>query len=101
MVGGDEADFQRAQPYFDIMGNSAILIGGVGSGSITKLANQIIVNLGIAAVSEAFVLASKAGADPEKVYQAIRGGLAGKHSSGREGANDVLPQLYAGRQNLH
>lgn len=77
MVGGSEEAFQRAQPYFDIMGNSAILIGGVGSGSITKLANQIIVNLGIAAVSEAFVLASKAGADPEKVYQAIRGGLAG------------------------
>lgn len=77
MVGGDEETFQRAQPYFDIMGSSAIRIGGVGSGSITKLANQIIVNLGIAAVSEAFVLAAKAGADPEKVYQAIRGGLAG------------------------
>lgn len=77
MVGGDEETFQRAQPYFDIMGSSAIRIGCVGSGSITKLANQIIVNLGIAAVSEAFVLAAKAGADPEKVYQAIRGGLAG------------------------
>ena len=59
------------------MGSSAIVIGGSGSGSVTKLANQIIVNLGIAAVSEAFVLAAKAGADPEKVYQAIRGGLAG------------------------
>ncbi len=77
MVGGDEEAFQRAEPYFDIMGSSYTLIGGVGSGSITKLANQIIVNLGIAAVSEAFVLAAKAGANPEKVYQAIRGGLAG------------------------
>ncbi len=77
MVGGDEETFQRAEPYFDIMGSSYTLIGGVGSGSITKLANQIIVNLGIAAVSEAFVLAAKAGANPEKVYQAIRGGLAG------------------------
>lgn len=77
MVGGEQAAFDRAKPYFDIMGSSAIRIGGNGSGSVTKLANQVIVNLGIAAVSEAFVLAAKAGADPEKVYQAIRGGLAG------------------------
>lgn len=77
MVGGRQADFDRAKPYFDIMGASAILIGENGSGSVTKLANQIIVNLEIAAVSEAFVLASKAGANPEKVYHAIRGGLAG------------------------
>ena len=53
------------------------LIGGSGSGSVTKLANQIIVNNTIAVVSEAFVLAAKAGADPVKVYEAIRGGLAG------------------------
>ena len=59
------------------VGNSSLLIGGSGSGSVTKLANQIIVNLGIATVSEALVLATKAGADPMKVYQAIRGGLAG------------------------
>lgn len=77
MVGGSEADFETAKPYFDIMGASALRIGETGSGSVTKLANQIIVNLGIAAISEAFVLASKAGADPEKVYLAIRGGLAG------------------------
>lgn len=77
MVGGEQAAFDRAKPYFDIMGSSAIRIGGNGSGSVTKLANQVIVNLGIAAVGEAFVLAAKAGADPEKVYQAIRGGLAG------------------------
>ena len=77
MVGGSEESFRRALPYFDIMGASATLVGPVGSGSVAKLANQIIVNLGIAAVSEALVLAAKAGADPEKVYQAIRGGLAG------------------------
>ena len=59
------------------MGSSALLVGPSGSGSVTKLANQVIVNLTIATVSEAFVLAVKAGADPEKVYQAIRGGLAG------------------------
>ena len=77
MCGGDEADFAKLQPLFAILGNSSLLIGGSGSGSVTKLANQIIVNLGIATVSEALVLATKAGADPMKVYQAIRGGLAG------------------------
>ncbi len=77
MAGGREDVFELARPYFNIMGSSAVLVGDTGSGSATKLANQIIVNLTIAAVSEAFVLASKIGADPEKVYQAIRGGLAG------------------------
>lgn len=77
MAGGDEADFQALQPYFDILGSSALLIGESGSGSVTKLANQVIVNNTIAVVSEAFVLAVKAGADPVKVYEAIRGGLAG------------------------
>ncbi len=77
MAGGSQEDFDRLREYFDIMGASACRIGDVGSGSVAKLANQIIVNLNIAAVSEAFVLAAKAGADPEKVFQAIRGGLAG------------------------
>ena len=77
MAGGDQKDFDALMPYYNIMGSSAILIGDSGSGSVTKLANQIIVNNTIAIVSEAFVLAAKAGADPVKVYQAIRGGLAG------------------------
>lgn len=77
MAGGDPEVFERLRPYFDIMGSSALLVGGTGSGSVTKLANQVIVNNTIAVVSEAFVLAVKAGADPVKVYQAIRGGLAG------------------------
>lgn len=77
MAGGDQKDFDALMPYYDIMGSSAILVGGSGSGSVTKLANQIIVNNTIAIVSEAFVLATKAGADPVKVYKAIRGGLAG------------------------
>ena len=77
MAGGDRKDFDALTPYFDIMGSSAVLIGGSGSGSVTKLANQIIVNNTIAIVSEAFVLATKAGADPLKVYHAILGGLAG------------------------
>lgn len=77
MAGGDEKDFDAFKKYFDILGSSALLIGGSGSGSVTKLANQVIVNNTIAVVSEAFVLATKAGADPQKVYEAIRGGLAG------------------------
>ena len=72
MVGGDSADFERAKPCFEVMGASATLVGPVGSGSVTKLANQIIVNMGIAAVSEAMVLATRAGADPGRVFQAIR-----------------------------
>lgn len=77
MAGGDENVFNALKPYFEIMGSSALLVGGSGSGSVTKLANQIIVNNTIAIVSEAFVLATKAGANPMKVYEAIRGGLAG------------------------
>lgn len=77
MVGGEEKDFLAMKQYFDIMGASSVRIGDSGSGSVTKLANQIIVNNTIAIVSEAFVLAVKAGADPEKVYHAIRSGLAG------------------------
>ena len=77
MCGGDEKDFDGMAPVFDILGSSAQLIGPSGSGSVTKLANQVIVNQNIAAVSEALVLATKAGADPMKVYKAIRGGLAG------------------------
>lgn len=77
MAGGDPDDFDQLSQHFAAMSASALLVGPCGSGSIAKLTNQMIVNLTIACVSEAFVLAAKAGADPEKVYQAIRGGLAG------------------------
>jgi len=77
MVGGDEKTFNKVLPYLLMIGASAEYIGGSGSGCITKLANQIIVNLTIAAVSEALVLAAKAGVEPNNVYKAIRGGLAG------------------------
>ena len=66
----------------DAYASSMILTGPSGSGSVTKLANQIIVNNNIAIVSEALVFASKAGADPEKVYKAIRSGLAGQCRAG-------------------
>lgn len=77
MCGGDVADFEAMRPVFSILGGNAERIGDSGSGSVTKLANQVIVNLNIAAVSEALVFATKAGADPMKVYMAIRSGLAG------------------------
>ena len=77
MAGGSEESFQRAKPYFEILGAKATLVGSAGSGSIAKLVNQIIVNLNIAALAEAMVFAKKAGADPQKIFEAIRGGLAG------------------------
>lgn len=77
MIGGDEAVVEKARPVFEAMGTSITVVGPNGSGSVAKLANQIMVNLNIAAVSEALVLATKAGADPQKVYEAVRGGLAG------------------------
>ncbi len=77
MCGGTQEAYDKAEPYIMKMASSSLLVGPSGSGSVTKLTNQAIVNLTIAAVGEAFVLAAKAGADPEKVYQAIRGGLAG------------------------
>jgi 2-hydroxy-3-oxopropionate reductase len=77
MVGGPEEAFNKVKDILGTMGSSVKLVGDIGSGNITKLANQIIVALNIAALGEAMVLATKAGVDPEKVYQAIRGGLAG------------------------
>ncbi len=77
MVGGEEATLAKVRNVFEAMGSSITLVGPSGSGSVTKLANQVIVNLNIAAVAEALILSTKAGADPKKVYEAIRGGLAG------------------------
>ncbi len=77
MVGGPAEVFEQVEDILKIMGSSAVLVGDIGSGNTTKLANQIIVALNIAAMSEAMVLATKAGVKPSKIYQAIRGGLAG------------------------
>jgi 2-hydroxy-3-oxopropionate reductase len=77
MVGGPAKTFEKVKDILGIMGASVTLVGDIGSGNMTKLANQIIVALNIAAMSEAMTLATKSGVDPEKVFQAIRGGLAG------------------------
>lgn len=88
MVGGDEEVFNAVKPFFDIVGGSAVLIGDTGSGSVCKLVNQIIVNLNIATVGEAFTFAAKAGVDPVKVFNAIKGGLAGSQV-----LNDKVPMI--------
>ena len=77
MVGGDKKTFETVKPILEKMGSSVVLVGDIGAGNVTKLANQIIVALNIAAVSEALVLATKAGVKPEAVFDAIKGGLAG------------------------
>jgi len=77
MVGGKEEHFNKVKDMLLKMGSSAVLCGDIGAGNVTKLANQIVVALNIAAMSEAYVLATKAGVDPEKVFNAIKGGLAG------------------------
>ncbi len=76
MVGAEPAAFERVKPLFELMGKNITLVGGIGDGQICKVANQIIVALNIAAVSEALVFASKAGADPAKIRQALMGGFA-------------------------
>lgn len=77
MVGGKKEVFDKCYDVMKAVAGSVVYAGEIGAGNITKLANQIIVALNIAAMSEAFTLATKAGVDPELVYQAIRGGLAG------------------------
>ncbi|MBL07189.1 MAG: 2-hydroxy-3-oxopropionate reductase [Chloroflexi bacterium] len=79
MVGGSADDFEQAKPLFDILGKSAILCGQHGAGQVTKLANQICVGANIHALAEALALAAKSGVNPETVYKAIQGGLAGSN----------------------
>jgi 2-hydroxy-3-oxopropionate reductase len=76
MVGGSQQAFDRVRPLFDLLGKNVTLVGETGAGQTTKVANQIIVALTIEAVAEGLLFASKAGADPTKVRQALMGGLA-------------------------
>ena len=77
MVGGKQGVFDQVLPLFQAMGSSATLTGPIGAGNVTKLANQMMVAVNIAAMGEALVLATKAGLDPEVVFNAVKGGLAG------------------------
>ena len=77
MVGGEEADLARAMPLFDVMGRTITHIGPLGSGGFTKLANQIIVAINLAAIGEALVFGARSGVEPRKMVQALSGGLAG------------------------
>ena len=76
MAGGSEDAVERATPLFDVLGHRVTHVGGVGTGQIAKAANQVIVGLAIGAVAEALTLARRAGADPAKVRQALKGGFA-------------------------
>ncbi len=77
MVGGDEENFERARPLFDVMGKTVVHVGESGAGQTVKACNQIVVALTIEAVSEALVLGSRAGVNPGKVIEVLSGGLAG------------------------
>ena len=76
MVGGEQADFQRAKPLFEAMGKTITHVGPTGAGQVTKAANQVVVALTIEAVSEALVLGSAGGVSPEKILEVLSGGLA-------------------------
>jgi 2-hydroxy-3-oxopropionate reductase len=76
MVGGKDAVFAKVKPLFELMGKNITLVGGVGAGQTAKVANQMIVAMTIEAVGEALLFASKAGADPARVRQALMGGFA-------------------------
>lgn len=102
MVGGNPDDFARALPLFELMGKNITHVGPVGDGQTTKVANQIIVALNIAAVGEALLFASKAGADPVKVREALLGGFASSRVLEVHGTRMIERTFDPGfRINLH
>jgi len=90
MVGGKEEIFKQCQPILDVMGKP-VLVGDIGAGQTTKLVNQTIVAINIAAVAEGLVLGKKAGVDPERIFEAIKGGLAGSQCF-----TDKAPRMFKG-----
>ena len=102
MVGGNQEIFDKCYDLMKTVGGNVVLTGDIGAGGVTKLANQIIVALNIEALSEAMVLAQKAGVDPEKVFNAIRGGLAGSAVMEAKGPMMLDRNFQAGfRMRLH
>ena len=102
MVGGNQEIFDKCYDLMKTVGANVVLTGDIGAGGVTKLANQIIVALNIEALSEAMVLAQRAGVDPEKVFNAIRGGLAGSAVMEAKGPMMLDRNFQAGfRMRLH
>src|SRR5262249_59327088 len=96
MCGGAQADFDKVNPLFELMGKNITLVGDVGAGQTTKVANQIIVALTIEAVGEALLFASKAGADAELVRQALMGGFASSRIIVVRGGGMINSRFSAG-----
>ena len=92
MVGGRKEVFEECKEILDVMGGGVTLVGSIGAGQTTKLANQIIVAINIAAVAEALTMGKKAGVDPEAIFNAIRGGLAASQC-----LEDKAPRMFEGR----
>ncbi|MDQ3442316.1 MAG: 2-hydroxy-3-oxopropionate reductase [Chloroflexota bacterium] len=102
MVGGEEADFERAKPIFEAVGKTIVHVGASGAGQTVKACNQVVVALNYAAVSEALVLGSKAGVDPEKIIEVLNGGLAASRVLEMRGPTMVQHNFEPGfRVNLH
>ena len=102
MVGGKQEVFDQCYDLLKTLGGNVVLTGDIGAGGVTKLANQIIVALNIEALSEALVLSQRAGVDPEKVFNAIRGGLAGSAVMEAKGPMMLDRNFQAGfRMRLH
>jgi 2-hydroxy-3-oxopropionate reductase len=102
MVGGEEKDFESCKEILEKMGKSVVYVGKTGSGQVTKLVNQIIVALNLAAIGEGFILGMKAGVNPQLVYEAIRGGLAGSNALEQKASKIFSGDFQPGfRQELH
>lgn len=102
MVGATKADFERAMPILRLMGKTITHIGDVGAGQTCKLANQLIVALGVQAIAEGLLLASKAGVDPAKVREALLGGFASSRILELHGAKMLRRDFEPGfRTSLH
>jgi 2-hydroxy-3-oxopropionate reductase len=102
MVGGDESDLERAQPLFEVLGKTIVHVGEHGAGQVVKACNQIVVAVTIAAVSEALVLGSKAGVEPDRILDVLGGGLAGNRVMEMRRANFLEHDFAPGfRIDLH
>jgi len=93
MVGGKEEVFNQCKPILEVMGKP-VLVGSIGAGQTTKLVNQVIVAINIAAVAEGLLLGKKAGVDPQRIFEAIKGGLAGSQC-----LTDKAPRMFEGEYN--